>query len=347
MACGAAGRVPVASPTPPGGPGPGPGRPGPAAARSHAAGPGGAVSEAVGPGADSPAGAKTPPDANADRPRPPARPPASPPPDHVLLDGRSFATGTRVVLFSEPGGFDAYRGATYFNVRRPETGRAGPGPPVAAADLIDRVVLHYDAAGTSGACFRVLQEERGLSCHFLLDLDGTVYQTLDLRERAWHAGTSNSRSVGIEIANVGAYPVRGPNPFGRWYAPGTDGRAVLTLPPGHRVRRPGRAVRPARPGPVTGVIHGRQWVQYDLTDAQYDALIRLVAALCRELPRLPARAPADAAGRVRTTVLPAEERAGFAGVVGHFHLTPEKVDPGPAFDWPRLLRGVRDRLKTE
>ena len=26
----------------------------------------------------------------------------------------------------------------------------------------------------------VLQNERGLSCHFLLDNDGTIYQTLDL-----------------------------------------------------------------------------------------------------------------------------------------------------------------------
>ena len=52
--------------------------------------------------------------------------------------------------------------------------------------------------------------------HFLLDLDGTIYQTLDLKERALHVGASNTRSVGVEIANLGARirparPTRSPN----------------------------------------------------------------------------------------------------------------------------------------
>ncbi|MEM9559092.1 MAG: N-acetylmuramoyl-L-alanine amidase, partial [Planctomycetota bacterium] len=37
-------------------------------------------------------------------------------------------------------------------------------------------------------------------------VDGTIYQTLDVTERAWHATKANSRSVGIEIAQIGAYP---------------------------------------------------------------------------------------------------------------------------------------------
>jgi len=36
-------------------------------------------------------------------------------------------------------------------------------------------------------CFKVLHDHRDLSVHFMLDLDGTIYQTLDLKERAWHA----------------------------------------------------------------------------------------------------------------------------------------------------------------
>ncbi len=40
-------------------------------------------------------------------------------------------------------------------------------------------------------------------------------QTLDLKERAWHASTANTRSIGIEIANIGAYPKT--EPFKRWY----------------------------------------------------------------------------------------------------------------------------------
>jgi N-acetyl-anhydromuramyl-L-alanine amidase AmpD len=76
---------------------------------------------------------------------------------------------------------------------------------------VDQFVIHFDVAGTSRQCFKTLHDLRGLSVQFMLDLDGTIYQTLDLKERAWHATTSNNRSVGIEIANMGAYPVNGPS----------------------------------------------------------------------------------------------------------------------------------------
>jgi len=41
-------------------------------------------------------------------------------------------------------------------------------------------------------------------------------------------------------------------------------------------------------------------------------------------------------------MLVAPER--WSGLVGHYHLTTSKVDPGPAFDWARLLGDVRARL---
>src|SRR5262245_43453849 len=44
--------------------------------------------------------------------------------------------------------------------------------------VVDQFVIHYDVCGTSRACFRVLHDTRGLSVHFLLDVDGTIYQTL-------------------------------------------------------------------------------------------------------------------------------------------------------------------------
>ena len=269
-------------------------------------------------------------------------------PDTMLLAGEPVSTGTRVVLFSEPGGYDAYRGVHYFNQRRDET-RGGTALPVpldamGVSALVDRVVLHYDVSGSSARCFRTLQNDRGLSCHFLLDVDGTVYQTLDLRERAWHAGTSNSRSVGIEMANVGAYPVGAKNPFAKWYRTDPEGRTRLILPADADVWHPALASGPSRSGPVVGPIHGRQMKQYDFTDAQYAALIKLTAALCRSLPRVTPDAPRDASGRVRSGVMPAGERVRFAGLTGHYHLTPEKTDPGPAFDWERVVNGVKVEL---
>ena len=83
-------------------------------------------------------------------------------------------------------------------------------------EVVDQFVIHFDACGTSRQCFKVLHDVRCLSVHFMLDLDGTIYQTLDLKERAWHATTSNTRSIGIEIANIGAYAVGRKNPFDEW-----------------------------------------------------------------------------------------------------------------------------------
>ena len=96
--------------------------------------------------------------------------------------------------------------------------------------VVDQFVVHFDVSGTSRECFKTLHDLRGLSVHFMLDLDGTIYQTLDVKERAWHATTSNTRSVGIEIANVGAYGVGRENPLKQWYARDDDGQTRVVIP---------------------------------------------------------------------------------------------------------------------
>ncbi len=58
---------------------------------------------------------------------------------------------------------------------------------------VDQFVLHFDVCGTSAQCFYVLHDRRGLSVHFMLDVDGTIYQTLDVKERAWQATKSNDQ----------------------------------------------------------------------------------------------------------------------------------------------------------
>ena len=184
----------------------------------------------------------------------------------------------------------------------------------------------------------------GLSSHFLLDLDGTIYQTLDLKERAWHAGTSNDRSVGIEIANLGAFADRAP--LDRWYVEDETG-TKLVIPAD--VRRgslaPDVPFRPARPGPVSGEIHGQRLLQYDFTPQQYEALAHLLAALSRALPRCRLEAPRAADGTVLRTLLPeGAPRDGFQGLLGHWHVSEEKVDPGPAFQWDLVLTRAKALL---
>jgi N-acetyl-anhydromuramyl-L-alanine amidase AmpD len=204
-------------------------------------------------------------------------------------------------------------------------------------------VVHYDACGTSRRCFEVLHDIRGLSAHFLLDVDGTIYQTLDLEERAWHAAVANDASVGIEIAHIGAYPSPGDAPLTTWYARDERGlRVVFPESLGETgIRTPGFVARPARGELISGRIHGRLLWQYDFTDEQYHALARLAAALSRVLPRIRLEVPRDADGDVRRDALSAEELASFSGIIGHWHVTEAKHDPGPALDWDRVLSGVR------
>ena len=68
---------------------------------------------------------------------------------------------------------------------------------------VTNFVCHWDVCLSSESCFKVLKN-RGISVHFAIDNDGTIYQFMDCNHIAWHAGSSkwNNNSVGVEIANA-------------------------------------------------------------------------------------------------------------------------------------------------
>jgi N-acetylmuramoyl-L-alanine amidase len=285
--------------------------------------------------------------------------------DEIMAAGQLIHTGTRVVLWFDPKGYDAYRALPFFDkpATRPSTQPAaerqhynprGRLPNILEAAVatdgwtlenlqqqVDQFVIHYDVCGTSRRCFYILQDMRTLSVPFMLDVDGTIYQTLDLKERAWHAGEANDRAVGVEIAHMGAYGTA--EEIGKYYATDALG-PYFVLPDTSResgILKPYFVPRPARKEIITGQIHGRTLYQYDYTDAQYAALIKLTAALHRVLPKITLDVPRRPDGTVRNTVLSREELAAWSGLLGHYHITVGKIDPGPAFDWDRVLQGVR------
>ncbi len=268
----------------------------------------------------------------------------------IIVAGKHFATGTRVVTWLEDRSYNGYAGQTPGFGRRALDGKKAPDRAPTLAELqrnVDQFMLHYDECGLSKICFDVLQK-RSLSVHFLLDLDGTVYQTLDLQERAWHATTSNDRSVGIEIANIGAYAPGDTQRMAEWYQRNAAGQVRL-VPPltvgNPRFRTPNFLGRPLRPDPVKGRVHGRELAQYDLTPEQYAALIKLTAALHRVFPKIKLDYPRDAQGRPLTQKLPAAALQKFSGVIGHFHIQENKIDPGPAFQWDLLINGAKRAVK--
>jgi N-acetylmuramoyl-L-alanine amidase len=300
--------------------------------------------------------------------------------DEIVAAGQFFHTGTPVALWMDPGGYDGYRVERRFgpvensswqasHTNNPELttpNRYGERMEGLSSNELDRVrgggwdlpllqrvvdqfVIHYDDVGTSRKCFEVLHDDRGLSVHFLLDLDGTIYQTLDLKERAWHATTSNSRSVGVEIANLGAFPPDGKSPLDQWYKKDGDGRTVIALPPelgDGGIRTKNFTGHPARPGPVRGNIQGADLLQYDFTSQQYAALIKLTAAICNIFPKVQCRYPVDDQGRLIPHKLPDDQLRSYQGVLGHYHIQTNKLDPGPAFQWDRVIDGAQKLLKA-
>ena len=112
------------------------------------------------------------------------------------------------------------------------------------------------------------------------------------------------------------------------------------------VRTPNFVGRPARPAPVTGTIQNVELRQYDFTPEQYDSLIKLTATLCKVFPKLKCDYPKDEQGKLIPHMLTKEQWADYSGVLGHYHVQKNKVDPGPAFNWEKVVDGASTLLKN-
>lgn len=173
---------------------------------------------------------------------------------------------------------------------------------------VDQIILHHDGMKSARGCFRVLVE-RGLSTHLIIDWDGTVYQPLDLALVAFHAAGRNASSIGLDLNN----PIRPDR-----------------LPKSQKVQSRGI---------YTGEFNGSRVSSLGYTDQQYHALIAVLRGLGRIFPPLAnLTAPVGDDGQVRRNKL---QNPGFVGLVGHLHVSATKWDPGPGFDWDRVLIGVR------
>jgi N-acetyl-anhydromuramyl-L-alanine amidase AmpD len=255
----------------------------------------------------------------------------------IFIAGTGFDVDARVVRWDQGPRFDAHQprcikpsracagGTRPFSPRftasrtirvapRPALRSLGNRPTLSAAQAVIRqFVIHHDGCPSAASCFDVLHNERGLSCHFLLDNDGTIYQTADLAFMAFHAAGFNASSIGIELCNRG------------------DAKRD---PDFYRQRRQKRDVTTCR-------IHGHTYLAFDYTRDQYDALKALVRGLVRALPNLPAEYPQESPGYQSWGVLPGVH--GYAGLLGHYHTTARKWDPGP-FDFKKFCQAIRGRM---
>ncbi|MCU1283307.1 MAG: N-acetylmuramyl-L-alanine amidase, negative regulator of AmpC, AmpD [bacterium] len=248
----------------------------------------------------------------------------------IIICGQRFDVGQKVVTFEDDPGISAYTPhrtdkPSEIPPFAPAKGMAGirdrwrPRRLIGSDRSIERLrqvvrqfVVHHDGCQDSRTCFQVLHNERGLSVHFLIDNDGTIFQTLDLVDCAFQAAGVNEISVGVELANRGD-AMRFPNDY-------------------HGKR-----------DKVTCRINGHQFLAYAYTQAQMASMISIGKTLARLFPNLPQVYP-NAGGDAEPmwATLRGDVRE-YTGYLGHYHVTDQKWDPGP-FDFKFFASKIRGRM---
>jgi hypothetical protein len=205
----------------------------------------------------------------------------------------------KVVRWDEEGGLKLQGGYTrYFKERK-----------------IDMFVNHWDVCLNSETCARVLNK-RGISVHFCIDNDGTIYQLVDINHATWHAGSKkwNHSSVGVEIANA-YYPK-----YQSWY------------------KRHGFGERPLIEGEK---VHGSSMKPFlGFYPVQLEALKALWES-CHNAIGIPYKCPVDRNGETLKKVSTSAAAGRFKGFVSHYHLTRRKIDCA-GLDIKNLLEDLKE-----
>jgi N-acetylmuramoyl-L-alanine amidase len=256
---------------------------------------------------------------------------------NIVLCGQKFDIGTRVVLWNEPNGLNGYD--TSKHVTEYEDRKTGKTQRIVVEGKrysdrnklfkikelpqlqkkITQFFLHHSGLYHAQDTFEVLHNQRRLSVHFILDDDGTIYQTLDLKEKAWHGGRNNSISVGIEIdsrANASVRP----------YAYDKTHQLKYRVGP-----------RDIRKDKVQG-----QWINgFEYSEAQYKALISLAIKLVDIFPSIKLDFPRDKNGFIAQAAV--SKPLNHSGFICHYNTNKGKIDP-ISFDHYRFLNGVKLRM---
>ena len=176
-------------------------------------------------------------------------------------------------------------------------------------------VNHWDVCLSAESCVRVLSK-RGISVHFCIDNDGTIYQILDTQHGAWHAGNThgNKKGIGVEISN--GYYLK----YQSWYT--------------------ARGFGP-RPVQEHAYVHGNTLDPFlDFYPAQIEALKALWKAI-HIGHDIPLEYPKNAHGHVETGVHKGVEKGQFSGFCNHYNFTKNKIDCA-GLDLPELLKDIKN-----
>lgn len=206
----------------------------------------------------------------------------------IVYNGEFFPIEwQKFVLWSDKGGMAARPGHFYDYSTRPKR-------------KIRYFVNHWDVCLSSKSCQNIL-DKRGISVHFLIDNDGTIYQTLDLQHAAWHAGSSraNRASAGVEISNA-YYPK-----YQAWYIDNKFGE---------------------RPIISDAWVHGNKLEPFmGFYPVQIEALKALWKAI-HIATNIPYETPLNQFGKTATKYIQDVPYGKFEGFVSHYHVSKNKID---------------------
>ena len=179
---------------------------------------------------------------------------------------------------------------------------------------VTNFVSHWDVCLSSESCYRVLKN-RGISVHFGIDNDGTIYQYMDCNHIAWHAGSSkwNNNSIGVEISNA-YYPKHQ-----GWYKSHGYGE---------------------RPLWENKKVHGKYLDPFlGFYDVQLQALQALMKAIHTAYD-IPLECPLSPNNKTSTGICKSAVSGKFNGFISHYHLTNRKIDCA-GLDLKKLLEEIK------
>lgn len=254
----------------------------------------------------------------------------------IIVCGEKYDIGTKVVLWDEPNGLNGYDTTTYTRYEEDRgTGKTKkiiisgkrysirsllhPNPSLPhLKKIINQFFLHHSGLYHSQTTYDVLHKQRGISVTFILDDNGVLYQTLDVKEKAWHGGANNSQSIGIEIDSRASA-----NRFPDAYDP-------------YHQKKHNVAPRKIRKDNVQGM-----WVDgFEYNDKQYNTLIRLGIVLVEIFPEIAKGFdfPRENGTIIKSVLNRPKQHSGF---ICHYNTNKSKWDP-VSFDHSRFLLGIKN-----
>ena len=289
--------------------------------------------------------------------------------DEIMVCGQLYHTTTRVVLWTDPGGYDAYRveprfapletrhatrqqtksqpprRSTRFGLRRQgltpaeiETGtrrRMGPADACSGSSISSSFTsMPPEPASGALRCCRTGGGSPCISCSTWTGRStrrsmsrkrpGTRRSPTAVRS-AWRLQTSGLiRSRALTRSSVRISPTR----------PDRSSSRAPTRP----AAEPAPSVlRPSRNELVVGTIQGKQIEAIRLHSPAIRGAREARGHALQALSEDPARLPARRNGALIPHKLPDADYARYQGILGHYHVQTNKVDPGPAFQWEQFI----------